>query len=188
VPEPPILPTERLRLRPFTLADARFVQRLAGRREIADTTLTIPHPYGDGAAEEWIDAQASGFEAGRLVTFAVTDGGSGELIGAVGVSMDTAHAVAELGYWIGVPFWGRGYATEAARALTAFGFEKLQLNRIQARHLVRNPASGRVMQKLGMRYEGTLRQALKKWGRFEDVAIYSVLAEEWKTGAEALNL
>ena len=176
----PTLTTERLRLRSFTLADAPSVQRLAGRREIADTTLTIPHPYGDGVAEDWIEAQASGFEGGRLVTCAVTDAGSGQLVGAVGISMDAAHAVAELGYWIGVPFWGRGYATEAARALTGFGFEELQLNRVQARHLVRNPGSGRVMQKLGMRYEGTLRQALKKWGRFEDVAIYAVLAAEWE--------
>ncbi|HKG93136.1 MAG TPA: GNAT family protein [Gemmatimonadaceae bacterium] len=88
------------------------------------------------------------------------------------------HARGELGYWVGAGMWGRGYATEAARAVVSFGFATLGLNRIQARHFLRNPASGRVLQKLGMRCEGMHRQAYRRWGRFEDVAVYAILASE----------
>lgn len=179
-PDQPRLTTERLVLRPFTLADAAEVQRLAGAFEIADTTLTVPHPYEDGMAEQWIESLASGFAEGRLVVYAVTLRTSGDLCGAAGLNLEPAHALAELGYWIGVPYWGAGYATEAARALVGHGFAHLGLNRVQARYLVRNPASGKVMRKLGMTCEGTLRQAIRKWGRFEDAALYAVLAGEWR--------
>jgi [ribosomal protein S5]-alanine N-acetyltransferase len=181
----PVLTTERLVLRPFVWEDAAAVQRLAGAREVADTTLNIPHPYEDGMAEQWIESHAAAFAAGRLVSYAVTDQPSGGLLGTVSLHLEPTHARGELGYWFGVPFWGKGYATEAARALVDFGFAHLQLHRIQARHFVRNPASGRVMQKLGMVYEGTLRQDVCKWGRFEDSAIYAVLAEEWRTDKAA---
>ena len=95
-------------------------------------------------------------------------------------ALTPAHAVGELGYWIAVSAWGRGYATEAAGALCDFAFGALDLHRIQARHLMRNPASGRVMQKLGMQREGILRGAVRKWDRFEDLALYAVLAPEWQ--------
>jgi RimJ/RimL family protein N-acetyltransferase len=90
------------------------------------------------------------------------------------------HALAEMGYWIGKPFWNHGYCTEAAKRLVRFGFEALQLNRILARHLSRNPASGRVMEKIGMQYEGCLRQHIKKWGVFEDLKIYAILKETYR--------
>jgi RimJ/RimL family protein N-acetyltransferase len=95
------------------------------------------------------------------------------------MSAQPAHARAELGYWIGVPFWNRGYCTEATRALVDLGFRSLGLHRIQARHLTRNPASGRVMLTLGMRMEGINRDAMRKHGRFEDLAVYAILADEW---------
>lgn len=183
--EQPTLTTERLILRPFTPADAPAVQRLAGAREIADTTLTIPHPYPAGGAEQWIATHAQRFAAGTLATYAIVEQQRKEVVGAVGLNIDPEHALGELGYWIGVPFWGRGYATEAAHALIGFGFAALHLNRVQARHVVRNPASGRVMQKLGMMYEGTFRQAMRKWDRFEDIAMYAVLAAEWKARTSA---
>ena len=78
-----------------------------------------------------------------------------------------------------VECWGQGYATEAARAVVAFGFEELGLNRIYAHHMVRNPASGRVLAKIGMEPEGLLRQRVKKWGLFEDVVPMALLREEW---------
>jgi RimJ/RimL family protein N-acetyltransferase len=177
-PVQPPLATERLVLRPFAVEDAPTVQCLAGAREVADTTLTIPHPYPDGAAEAWIGAHAPAFAAGRLATYAVTDRAAGALLGAVGLQIEPGHALGELGYWIGVPYWGRGYATEAARALMRYGYARLGLHRIQARHFLRNPASGRVMEKLGMRREGVLRQSVRKWGRFEDVVLYARLAED----------
>ena len=78
----------------------------------------------------------------------------------------------------GVPYWNRGYCTEAARAVVAFGFSAWGMHRIQARHYTNNPASGRVMEKIGMTYEGCLRQCVQKWGEYLDVCIYGILEEE----------
>ena len=86
---------------------------------------------------------------------------------------------AELGYWIGKPFWGRGYCTEAAQALLRYAFTELGLVRVHSCHFARNPASGRVMQKIGMVKEGCRRQHVKKWDKLEDLELYGVLKQEW---------
>ena len=170
-------------MRPFTLADATDVQRLAGSRAIADTTLRIPHPYPDGAAEEWIQSHAAGYAARAQATFALAPVGRGAILGAVGLVIDAGNAVAELGYWVSESYWGRGYATEGSRALLDFAFGMLAVHRIHAAHLVRNPASGRVMQKLGMTFEGIHRHAVRKWGVYEDVAHYGILVTDWLEAA-----
>jgi len=178
--EQPLLHTARLTLRPFTLADAADVQRLAGAREIASTTAVIPHPYEDGMAEEWISMHAPALAEGRSITYAITLAETGELCGAIGLALAPEHQRAELGYWVGVPYWGRGYCTEAALAVRDLGFRDLGLHRILAVHLARNPASGRVMQKIGMRHEGTLREHVLKWGAFETIEYYAILRSEWE--------
>lgn len=172
----PSLVTPRLRLRPFAAEDASAVQRLAGAFEVADTTLNIPHPYLDGMAEEWIGTHAGAWAKRETATYAVTTDADG-LVGAIGLRLEPAHRRAELGYWIGVPFWGRGYATEAARAIIRFGFESLALDRIYAVHLARNPASGRVMARAGMTPEGVSRRHMIKNGRAEDLVRYAILRE-----------
>ena len=102
-----------------------------------------------------------------------------KLVGAIGLNIERRFNQAELGYWIGKPFWNRGYATEAAIAVIRFGFASLDLNRIASRHFSRNPASGRVMQKAGLRHEGTARQSMIKWGKYEDLQLYAILREDW---------
>ena len=106
--------------------------------------------------------------------------GTGELVGAIGLMVKPEHANAEMGYWVGVPYWNRGYAAEAARALIAFGFEALELERIHAHYFIRNPASGRVMEKAGMTREGLLRHAIRKNGVFEDLAVYAILRDQFE--------
>src|SRR6202022_4302413 len=91
------------------------------------------------------------FRAGRSVSFAVTISPGGELCGSVGLILTPVHERAELGYWIGVPYWGRGFATEAASAVMAFGFGTLRLDRIYASRYAGNTASERVLKKIGMR-------------------------------------
>ena len=172
-----ILTTERLILRPPDLADAPAIQRLAGAREVALNTLMIPHPYPDGAAEAWINKQRTEDE----INFVITLRESGELAGAMGLLVSREHARAEIGYWIGVPYWNRGYATEAGRAVVRFAFEELGLNRVDAEVFSRNPASSRVLQKLGMRHEGTHRAHIVKWGQSIDVESYAVLRAEWNS-------
>ena len=100
----------------------------------------------------------------------------------MGLHLKLQHLRAELGYWIGVPFWNRGYATEAAEAVIKFGFEELGLNRIEAEHFTRNPASWRVMEKLGMTLEGVRRQHVLKEDELEDLALYAVLHSDRSRG------
>jgi RimJ/RimL family protein N-acetyltransferase len=173
----PNLRTSRLLLRAFHPRDAPVVQSLAGVEEVALTTQNIPHPYLDGMAEAWIASHAPAWDEGKFLTLAVESDAHG-LVGAVSLHFEAAHRRGELGYWIGLPFWGNGFATEASGALMMFGFRDLDLNRIQARHMTRNPASGRVMEKLGMSAEGVQRQHVLVRGRFEDIAMYAILRQE----------
>ncbi len=179
----PTLETARLLLRPFTRADAPSVQLYAGASEIAAMTLHIPHPYPDRLAEEWIDTHAAKWLRGESITFAIVLRGHSAPVGAISLSLAPQYRRAEMGYWLGVPFWNQGYMTEAARAVLQFAFETLRLNRVYATHLPRNPASGRVMQKIGMTYEGVLRQHVVREDRAEDLAYYGILASEWRTPA-----
>jgi acetylornithine deacetylase/succinyl-diaminopimelate desuccinylase-like protein len=89
------------------------------------------------------------------------------------------HDRAEIGYWIGKPYWGRGYATEAAAAVLSYGFGALNLHRMHAYHYSRNPASGRVLQKIGMSHEGRAPGHIKKWGTHEDCELYGILRADW---------
>ena len=175
----PTLETKRLRLRPFTLDDAPVLQRLVGEREIADTTLNIPHPYENGMAEAWIGTHRSAFEARETVTLAIDARDMDKLVGAMGLRLHLANECAEIGYWIGRVYWGRGYCTEAGRAMLDYAFGHIGLNRVHAAHLSRNPASGRVLVKLGMTHEGRQREHVKKWGVFEDIEKYGILRREY---------
>lgn len=177
---PPTLKTERLLLRPFALDDAADVQRMACDKAIAENTLAIPHPYPDGAAEEWIETHENAYETDVAFHYAIVLTETDELIGAIslmGVSRN--HHCAEMGYWIGRLHWNRGYCTEACQAVLDYGFNTLALNRIHAHHFGRNPASGRVMQKIGMTLEGCLRQHIQKWEHWEDMVVYGILRPEY---------
>jgi RimJ/RimL family protein N-acetyltransferase len=177
--EIPRLQTQRLVLDGLSDADAPELVRLAGAREIADTTLSIPHPYGPADAERLLAHQRSAAVRGDELVLAVRRRQDGKLAGCIGLrDIDSTHLQAELGYWIGVPYWGQGFATEAARAVVDYGFDALGLNRIYAHHMRRNPPSGRVLERIGMRWEGVLRERVLKWGRFEDVVIYAVLRSD----------
>ncbi|MCP4684663.1 MAG: GNAT family N-acetyltransferase [bacterium] len=177
----PTLITKRLVLRPFTASDSADVCRLAGDKDIASTTLHIPHPYEETHAQQWIATHAGAFERGFQAVFAVVQSADGSLSGAIGLTLDPKNRSAEMGYWIGRPFWGKGYCTEAARELVRYGFEDRNLNRIHANHFGRNTASGRVMEKIGMKYEGCLRQQVLKGGKFEDLRTYGILAGEFQS-------
>ncbi len=183
--ELPILETERLVLRPYSLADAPSVQRMCGDPAIAATTLAIPHPYPDGAAEQWISTHADSFRQGTEVTLAITLKPDGQVVGSIALSINKNHRRGELGYMVAKEHWNRGYCTEAARAVMDYGFGVLGLNRIQAMHFPRNAASGRVMQKLGMTREGLLRQYVSNRSGLEDVVFYSMLHREFEPAGKA---
>jgi RimJ/RimL family protein N-acetyltransferase len=174
----PEIRTERLLLRRFSDSDIPDLVRLAGAREVAATTARIPHPYREADARHFLDLQRSDKSFGYA--FAITLLSSGELCGAVGLHPAPDQPRAELGYWIGVPYWGNGYATEAAQAVIAFGFAKLSLHRIFAGYFSGNEASRRILEKLGMKHEGTSREHIEKWGKFLDLENYAIIAPEWR--------
>lgn len=178
----PELRTRRLHLRAFQLSDAERVQRLAGEKEIAATTTNIPHPYEDGMAETWIAGHEESLANREGVVFAIDLVAPDlvGLVGAVGLVLGLPDRRAELGYWIGRPYWGRGIATEAATAVLRYGFAELGLTRIHAHHFAGNPASGRVLEKIGMSFEGRLRKHVLKWGRYEDLLMFGILKEEFE--------
>ncbi len=177
--ERPTIYTERLILCPHSPQDMQDLQRLISDREIASTTTNIPHPYTLEDAVEFLSKRQENYEKTGSPQFAITHK-DGYFIGGIGLRINKENESGELGYWIGKPYWGQGYCTEAAGAVVKYGFEVLGLNRIYANHFTRNPASGRVMQKIGMKYEGHLRQDIKKWGKFEDTEIYGILRSEFK--------
>lgn len=178
----PILETKRLIIRPYNLKDSKRIQLLAGDKEIARTTLLIPHPYGDGEAEKWISTHKPEFEAQKSANFAIISKEENQLIGGIGLILSLPHERAEMGYWVGKDFWNQGFTTEAAKAVLDYGFEVFNLNRIQAHHFHNNPSSGKVLQKIGMSYEGRQPEYIKKWGEFLDILMYGILRKDWEKG------
>lgn len=173
------LETARLLLRFPTQADATAVQRLAGDERIAATTLNMPHPYPLDAAQQWI-IQLARHNTDTHYTFVLCQKADEALIGAMGLRLDDSHDRAEVGYWVGVPHWRQGYATEALREIMRFGFAELGLHRMYGRYFSDNVASRRVMEKAGMTYEGTLRGHILKWGAYKDMGVCGMLRAEWK--------
>ena len=128
--EHPTIATARLILRPWDNGDAEALQRLAGRREIADTMISVPHPFTQEYAEKWIASHAEASARGEALHFAITLASTGSLVGAVELrAIDAEHSHAEMSCWVGVEWWGQGFATEATRAVLCRGFEQLSLNR-----------------------------------------------------------
>ncbi len=165
------LETPRLILREFSETDIPELVPLIGAREVAATTLRIPHPYEEKHAREFFATVPKENELRLAIHLRST----GRLCGGIGLHPDTEPQRAELGYWIGVPFWGNGYATEAASAVLEYGFKKLKLDRIFASHFKGNDKSGRVLRKIGMRHEGSVRHGVMKAGKLLDVEIYAIV-------------
>ena len=141
--------TQRLSLRPLESVDAAPIHELAGDFEVARMTGIIPHPYSERDALAWIDRAGQGDEG---IVFAIARR-DGTLIGCSGyMPMDAEHA--EVGYWIGKPFWGEGFATEALRAVVAHAFDAHGFTYVKAGHFVDNPRSQRVLGKLGFSPDG----------------------------------
>jgi ribosomal-protein-alanine N-acetyltransferase len=163
-----VLETERLLFRPYELSDAPRAQKLGNDKDIAQTTF-LSYPYTLEIAENWIKGHSNLIENGEAYPFAVVLKSEQQLIGTMTIRVDKNHNKGELAYWIGKAYWGKGYATEASKKIVEFGFEELKLNRIWAPVMTKNKASGKVMQKSGLRYEGTLNQDILRWDKFEDV-------------------
>jgi ribosomal-protein-alanine N-acetyltransferase len=175
----PGLATGRLVLRALAPEDSVQIASLAGDSGVSGNLLEIPHPSTEREAGEWIAGLAAAREEGGEMVYGISLRDSGDLIGlAALMNINTEHSRAKLGYWIGKPYWNSGYATEAVSALIGFGFRVMGLNRIYAFYLAGNPASGRVLEKCGMRHEGVLRQHVKRQQGYVDIAVCGILRDE----------
>ncbi len=170
----PILTTDRLILRNFTLADAPEVKRMAGDVAVAMNTLNMPHPYVNGVAEEWINSLAGEFNSESSIVFAITLKESRSLIGAIGLTLKLQFRNAEMGYWLGKEYWNKGYTTEAAIAVIQYAFNNLPVHKISANHFHDNLASGKVMLKAGMHYEGIQKEHIWHWNTYKHLLNYAI--------------
>ena len=176
----PVLLTERLVLRPLEPRDAATVLRMYRSREIAGGIYWVFEPRSERRVRQWILQTPDHFAAGESAEFGVELKAGAGLVGLAGLDQIARQDCrADLWFVTAVSSWGKGYATEAGRALLRYGFEDLRLNRIHAHSLARNAASRRVLTKLGMKEEGVLRQHAKIGTRFLDVVIMAVLRQDW---------
>jgi RimJ/RimL family protein N-acetyltransferase len=144
----PVLETVRLILRAPRLGDAKAIATLANDVRIAENTARIPHPYRKSDADDFILSANRGGDT----TFVITQR-TGALLGACGLTQIDRHPP-EIGYWLGVKFWGKGYATEAVRAVIDHVFTDLDCEAIHSAARVTNPASRRVLEKCGFQWTG----------------------------------
>ena len=174
-----LIKTDRLILNSFTLDDAPEMKVICSNKAIADTTAHIPHPYTEEMATEWIQTHNTSYRKGKSVIYAIRYKNTLDLIGCISLVIDQESDRGELGYWIRENAWNKGYCTEAGQSIVQFGFEHLKLNKIKAEHLTRNSSSGKVLQKLGFKKEGVLKQHFKKWGIYEDIAVYGLCQSDY---------
>lgn len=165
----PELNTDRLKLRKLVPEDIPSLVRYADNRKISDNIINIPYPYREPDAVFRISYVVQGFRKKTLYVFAIAWKESGEFIGEASLHVEDGGQ-AQLGYWVGEPFWNKGIATEAVGAILKFGFEQLNLSRIYATAHIRNTASVKVLLKNGMKKENVNG----------NVALYVVTKKEYE--------
>ncbi len=171
-----------VRIERVGMEHAEAVQRLAADPAVVATT-NLPAPYPKNGAVTWIRNLYSAQESGEEHAFAIIDE-RGRLVGITSLVIGAdGKGGAELGYWVGRPYWGRGYATGANGLLLAFGFCELELHRVFARPLVRNRASCRVLEKLGFRHVATQQNPFPRFDPDDQIAFYELKRWQWRLRA-----
>ncbi len=173
------LETAKLILRNFGEKDIDQLQQYLNSKTMAYNTLTLPIPYERKHAVEFIESCKKRSDDGTGYCFAIDLKENAQLIGGININLQKRYKLGKLSYWITKKFQGNGYATEAAGKLIEFGFEELNLNKIEAQYFHTNPASGRVVEKLNMKFEGNLRQHVKRLGEYRDLICCGMLKEEY---------
>jgi RimJ/RimL family protein N-acetyltransferase len=168
-----VLETDRLLLRRPTLADVRAISHLANDRRIAENTRRLPHPYLQDHAVEFVRGIAIGQ---RETAFLIENNHTP--IGMVGLDWREAE-VPELGYWLGVEFWGQGFATEAARAVIDFSFEEFEIEQIRSAARVANPSSRNVLEKCGFQWSGVELHRFEALGSSTPVDCFRLTRSVW---------
>jgi 8-oxo-dGTP diphosphatase len=181
------LETDRLRLRRLELRDAPSVRTYAGDWDVARYLADVPYPYPHRLAENWICLTQEKLRGGGDYTLAVALRADNALIGTVQVKTGNYAKGAEVGYWIGRPYWCRGYATEAVSRMVLFAFNRMGVHRVWAATLVDNAPSQRVLEKVGMHSLGIEDYDFPARGGIKKVNAFALTREEAKQDDERLG-
>lgn len=173
---PPVLAGKRLLLRPLTEADLPALAELANDKALAERTARIPHPYGLGDAQAFFEMQLQG----RELVFAIERHADHAFLGMIGLVFPGGNAPPSMGFWLGRPYWNRGYMTEAIGVVLDFAFAELDAAAVRAEAFLDNPASQRVQEKAGMRYIGRDLQAAPARGGEREVEVREIRREAWR--------
>lgn len=175
----PTLETERLLLRDLTLEDAEDLFEYASDPDVSRYNIWSVHKSLEDS-KRFLSTVMEQYKNHELADWGIIHKADKKLIGTCGLaSWIQDQRRAEIGYVLSKKYWGKGYMLEAVHPVIAFGFQMMKLNRIEGRCILLNTASARVMEKVGMKFEGVLRQHLFTKGSFYDVKMYSILKEEW---------
>ena len=176
----PVLTTMRFVMRQLQQKDLGQLVIRCNNENISKQTYNLPFPYTEEFAELRLGFIGDGFLKGERIVWLITEKNTGIIVGEMGLHLKKEHETAELGYWVAEEFWGKGIATEVLAFVLDFGFRELGLHKIFATHFGDNPASGKVMQKCGMKHEGVLRSHVNSRGEYKDLVQFGLLQSEWK--------
>lgn len=177
---PPTIETERLTLRKLTPDDAKAIFAYSSDPEVARYVTWETHRTIEDS-RAFLDLTLAKYEGGGEPDWGIMYKGDGRFVGACGfVGWVPEHARAEVGCALAREYWGRGLVSEALRAMIRFGFERMGLNRVEARCTTANAASVRVMEKSGMTYEGTFRQREFFKDAYHDMRLHAILRGEFR--------
>ncbi len=172
---------DRIKLRKLRLSDVGSLCEHVNDREVTRWTLNIPYPYSTTAGVRFVRHTRYSIRKGKGYALGIVLKDTNKVIGVVDLfGVDVKNKKAELGYWLGRRYWGRGIMTEAVVLMLEFGFEFLDLHRIYARVFEENVASKRVLEKTGFKLEGKSRHEIYKYGKWWDLLRYSILEGEYR--------
>ncbi|MDO4546912.1 MAG: GNAT family N-acetyltransferase [Clostridia bacterium] len=175
---PIFVKTPRLTIRRMTMKDAVDIFEYSRDERVARHVLWSAHT-SIGESRSYIRSMIRRYRAGDAASYAIEFNSTGRVIGTIGfMCYKEEHNCVEIGYSLSRRYWNQGLMTEAVKAVIDYGFDKLNLHRIEAQHEIDNPASGAVMRKAGMKYEGRLRQRLMNKGKYVDVDLYAILSDD----------
>lgn len=182
------LQTERLLLNSLSYQDIPKIIEYLQNPKISENVINIPFPYSEKDAIFWINSANQGRKNAEAYNFAIRlkNDKDKNFIGGIGFTLDKRHNKAELGYWIAEPFWNTGFVSEAVGKILEFGFEILELNKINSTHFLHNPASGKVMIKNKMIKEAELKEHFKKSNQYLDVIQYRLTREEYQNQSKII--
>jgi ribosomal-protein-alanine N-acetyltransferase len=180
-PEDITLKTNRLVLRPLSEDDAQSIYENVKENDIAKWLIRLPQPYPSDGAIKFIRKSEENMKKGMSYELAVRLKSNNELIGVMSFcEVDKKNKNAEIGYWVTKKYWNMGYATEAGKRLLEFGYNVLNLERIFAKCVPENAPSKKVLEKIGMKYEGNFRHEFFREGKFIDMMYFGIIREDWK--------